>query len=697
MPTKVGDIFVRANLDDKQYRKGLSRLDAISGSFAKSIGRKLTLAGAVAGLGVFAKKATEAGASLNAMGTIIDASLPNMTKQVDDFAKSAGSMFGLSETQAKGFVGKFASMASAMGYTEKQAYSMSTALTGLAGDVASYYHISADDAYLKLGAVFTGETEALKQLGVVMTQNALDQFALQQGFGKTTAQMTELEKTTLRYQFVMDRLKLANGDFAKYANTWSGSLATLRLNWSNFMATVGQGLINILLPLLQVVAKLSQALTVLGSKFLAWTQKVRGIKNTGQQAKAVMADTAVSASDLGAGLGDTSTNAKSAKKSVQALKRELLGFDKITKLSKQDEDTGTSGDVGTSAPITASGVDFSQADEDVKGFSERAKDYLAKIKLNPKLTKSLKELGKAFDSLFSVIGKAGKWAYDNVLKPLAKWTVNKLLPPTLDVLTAVLKVIINLLKLIGEILKPLWNLILKPLFDFIGKIVIKSLELLANRLNNLASLLGKATEAVKIFKTWASGLSINLKDNFSGVWSRVSSTWNNLRNKSATLTLGLSDYFSSKWRSIKGLWDGIKSKTVTIGISFKNALTSAWNSLVRTIDKARAKSKIAKSILPNLPFLAEGGFVDRNTPQLAVIGDNRHEGEIVSPESKLQEMANKASQGSNQEVVRLLTQLLNAVQGIDPNVYLDGESIKSNVVRRINNHTRATGQLEIIV
>ena len=73
-------------------------------------------------------------------------------------------------TGAKGFVGKFASMASAMGYTEKQAYNMSTALTGLAGDVASYYHISADEAYAKLGAVFTGETEALKQLGVVMTQ-----------------------------------------------------------------------------------------------------------------------------------------------------------------------------------------------------------------------------------------------------------------------------------------------------------------------------------------------------------------------------------------------------------------------------------------------------------------------------------------------------------------------------------------------
>jgi hypothetical protein len=101
--------------------------------------------------------------------------------------------------------------------------------------------------------------------------------------------------------------------------------------------------------------------------------------------------------------------------------------------------------------------------------------------------------------------------------------------------------------------------------------------------------------------------------------------------------------------------------------------------------------------IPYIPYLAQGGFVDRNTPQLAVIGDNKREGEIVSPESKLQEMADKASQGSNQEVVRLLTQLISVVQGIDPNVYLDGEQIKTNVVRRINNHTRATGQLEIIV
>ena len=51
----------------------------------------------------------------------------------------------------------------------------------------------------------------------------------------------------------------------------------------------------------------------------------------------------------------------------------------------------------------------------------------------------------------------------------------------------------------------------------------------------------------------------------------------------------------------------------------------------------------------------------------------------------------------NQQVVVLLTQILKALNEKDNNVYLDGEQIKNNIVRRINNHTRATGQLELII
>jgi hypothetical protein len=95
--------------------------------------------------------------------------------------------------------------------------------------------------------------------------------------------------------------------------------------------------------------------------------------------------------------------------------------------------------------------------------------------------------------------------------------------------------------------------------------------------------------------------------------------------------------------------------------------------------------------------LAQGGYVKANTPQMAVIGDNKREGEIVAPESKLRAMAQEVAGASNTQTVAVLNAILQAVNNIDPNVYLDGEAIKKNTVRRINQHTRTTGQLEIIV
>ena len=693
MSTHAGDIFIDAKLNDKEYKKGLSNLQSSTSLIAKKLGKMLTIGAFVK----FAKDATSAGASLNAMGTIIDASLPNMTKQVDEFAKSAGNMFGLSETQAKGFVGKFASMASAMGYTEKSAYNMSTALTGLAGDVASYYHISADEAYAKLGAVFTGETESLKQLGVVMTQNALDQFALQQGFGKTTSAMTELEKTTLRYQFVMDRLKLASGDFAKYANTWSGSIATIKLNWSNFMATIGQGMINILLPLLQLIARVSNALTALGSRFLAWTQKITGkakgfnaIREGARQAlgKATQKD-AKNASKAIGGVGDATKgvggSAKKAKKQVQALKRELLGFDQITKLTKQDNATGTGGGGGTGS----GGVDLGAYEDyaDQTSAIANAVDYLSNIQIPPALSQALTHLKEALSGFFEVLKTAGQWILENVLKPLGEWLINSALPVAVDTLANAIEFITSVLNALSVILEPLWTYVIKPLFSFLGEVAIGVIEGLTTVLGTLSTAVSKATEG------WD-----KIKSNIE----TIKNAWVTLKDKAgdfkATATLKLSDSFTSAWNKVKGAWNGIKNKTATMKLKFTEGFRSIWNNLAKKVNAGRGKSALLKTLFPKpVPLLAQGGYVKANTPTLAMIGDNKREGEIVAPESKLMDMARQVAGEGNAQMIALLTQILNAINQKDTSVYLDGEAIKNNTVRRINNHTRATGQLEIIV
>ena len=146
-------------------------------NMAKKAGAALAGAFAVKKLVEFGKECLDLGSDIQEVQNVVDVSFPNLSAKVNEFAKNAAASFGLSETMAKKFAGTFGAMASAFGFTEKESYEMSAALTGLAGDVASFYNMSQDEAYTKLKSVFTGETETLKDLGVVMTQSALDSYA----------------------------------------------------------------------------------------------------------------------------------------------------------------------------------------------------------------------------------------------------------------------------------------------------------------------------------------------------------------------------------------------------------------------------------------------------------------------------------------------------------------------------------------
>lgn len=105
------------------------------------------------------------GSDLAEVQNVVDVSFPKMSEQVNAFAKNSINQFGLSEKMAKQYMGTFGAMSKSFGFTEESAYEMSKTMTGLVGDVASFYNISQDLAAIKLKAVWTGETEGLKDLG----------------------------------------------------------------------------------------------------------------------------------------------------------------------------------------------------------------------------------------------------------------------------------------------------------------------------------------------------------------------------------------------------------------------------------------------------------------------------------------------------------------------------------------------------
>ena len=159
-----------------------------------------------------------------------------------------------------------------------------------------------------------------------------------------------------------------------------------------------------------------------------------------------------------------------------------------------------------------------------------------------------------------------------------------------------------------------------------------------------------------------------------------------IHNKTAKVTA--TGERKQSFNTTEARYKGLQTKTVTVKMTAAMIVDSTQRAIINSLSKA---------FNLNIPKLAQGGFVKRNTPQLAIIGDNRREGEIVAPESKLAAMAQMAAGSGNAETNALLRQLIGLVASMNLNVELDGEAIKNNTVRRINNHTRSTGQLEILI
>ena len=274
--TKVGEIGLDLVVNSKDFNKQMSGIQRT----AKKAAAALASIFAVKQIVDFGAKCVELGSDLAEVQNVVDVVFPHMSAQVDEFAKSAAASFGLSETMAKKYTGTFGAMAKAFGFSEEQAYDMSKTLTGLAGDVASFYNISQDEAYTKLKSVFTGETETLKDLGVVMTQSALDAYALANGYGKTTQAMSEAEKVALRYAFVQDKLAAAQGDFARTSDGWANQVRILKLNVESIMATIGQGLINILTPVIKIINTVLGKIATLANAFKSFTELLTGNKSS---------------------------------------------------------------------------------------------------------------------------------------------------------------------------------------------------------------------------------------------------------------------------------------------------------------------------------------------------------------------------------------------------------------------------------
>lgn len=237
----------------------------------------------------------------------VDVAFGNSASIVSDFAKTTNEAYGIAEGTALDMAALFGDMGTSMGIPQDEAADMAKTLVGLAGDLASFKNIDLDRVSTGLKGIFSGETESLKELGVVMTEQNVQAYALANGllkadksalqlqkesvklrdaqdkynkavqkYGADSLQaekaqislqeaidaankegevqwdeLSQAEKVMLRYQYVLDATKNAQGDYARTADGTANSLRTFQESTKELAASFGQELLPVITPMIQ--------------------------------------------------------------------------------------------------------------------------------------------------------------------------------------------------------------------------------------------------------------------------------------------------------------------------------------------------------------------------------------------------------------------------------------------------------------
>ncbi len=750
-----GTIIIDTLIDTKGFQNGSVNLQSQFGKLAgaaKKLGLALGGAFAVGKIVQFGKEAIELGSDLSEVQNVVDVTFGSLNSTIDSFARNAITQFGLSELSAKRYASTMGAMLKSMGLATEQAAAMSMEITGLAGDMASFYNLSGDDAFAKLRAGISGETEPLKQLGINLSVANLEQYALAQGITKTYNAMTEQEKALLRYNYLLSVTSDAQGDFARTSNSWANQTKILAEQFNSLKATIGQGLINVLTPVLKVINTILAGLQAVANAFRQFTALLFGSAAGGatQAAQDI-------ASGFDAAAGGAGDLAEKTGKAAKEAKKFLAGFDEITKVSEKNSSGGSGGGgAGGIGGVDFGGINLGGVEPVEDNISPQIQAIVDKclaliaplreIDFAP-LRDSLLLLGESFGEFGAIIGDSLEWAWFNILVPLAKWNIEESTPQTINLLADAFRLLNKFIKPVADGLGKLWKH-LPPVFDFIGDTAVKVMEWLRELFQKLATVFEEKGPEI-------SGIIGNIGEAFALIWAVIEPILNYLvdlvgwcfnsvgdiiahtLSGAIDILYGFTEFLAGIFSGdVARAWDGIDKifrsaldlievllkdffnffglefdfddikagfKGMVNGvIGFLNkmifGIVTGINTAIKAANKLNIKipdwvpgiggSKFGFNLktvsAPKIPYLAKGAVIPPNAPFLAMLGDQKHGTNIEAPLSTIEEAVERVmsrhGNTSDERIVVLLSQILEAVLGIE----IDGATLS----KAIDNYRR---------
>lgn len=264
-----GSLIFDTRVDTSGFQKGAGSLkqQAISvQNIFKKVGTTIAAAFTVKEIISFGKEAVNLASDLQEVQNVVDTAFGSMAHKMKEFADTCIEMYGMSKLTAKQMGSTFMAMAKGMGQSTDIASDKAIELTGRLGDIMSFYNKTADEVNTIGKAIYSGETEPLKALGVIMTQTNLEAYALAEGYEKLYNEMSAEEKLLVRQNYFLKQTEMAAGDFEKTQTSWANQTRILSEQWKEFMTLLGNAAIQVLTPAVQTLNMLVGALVDIGTE-----------------------------------------------------------------------------------------------------------------------------------------------------------------------------------------------------------------------------------------------------------------------------------------------------------------------------------------------------------------------------------------------------------------------------------------------
>lgn len=259
---------------------------------------------------------------------------------------------------------------------------------------------------------------------------------------------------------------------------------------------------------------------------------------------------------------------------------------------------------------------FNEILKTINDITSDTKDWAETLDFTPLLT-SIHGLLQSLAPFTENIGSGLEWFYNNVLLPLASWTIQNIIPAFLTLLSATIKLLNSVITPFKPLAEWLWDNFLQPIAEWTGGIIVSVINGIADALTKVSDWITEHQTLVQDFVIVLASIGTSLA--IAGLINSVVTAFTAMGGILGTLvaaelglqtvTTALAGAFTAllspvilipvligaviaigillikHWDEVKaiacGIWESIQETLY----SFFDAWVAGWNSIKKTISK----------------------------------------------------------------------------------------------------------------